>query len=135
MSSQLRNMFTESTEAHIASIESLILALRPLVQGMQSMMHWADSSVKDRLETIKFHLLSAENYTGLIGNIKSGNSIRLPTLSTQQKQKLVELMIVVMEMQDDMDEAVKELEFIVEQHEKVEWFLGSDLRETGRNII
>ncbi|KAL0633808.1 hypothetical protein Q9L58_007291 [Maublancomyces gigas] len=113
-------MFTESTEAHIASIESLILALQPLVEEMQSMMRWVDSSVKNGLGIIKFHLLSAENYTGLIENIKSSNSIRLPTLSTQQKQKLDELMIVVMEMQDDMDEAVKELKFIVEQHEKVE---------------
>lgn len=113
-------MITESTEAHIASIESLNLALQPLVQEMQEMMHWADSSVREGLVTIKFHLLSAENYTGLIANIKASNLIRLPTLSAQQKQKLAELMITVMEMQDDMDEAVKELKSVVEQHENAQ---------------
>lgn len=113
-------MVTESTEAHLTGIESLNLAIEPLVQEMQTMMRWADSSVRQELTTIKFHLLSAENYTELIANVKASNLIRVPTMSTEQTKKLGELMTVVTEMQGDMDEAVKELKIVVEQCEKVQ---------------
>lgn len=114
MSTQLQEMINASSEAHLATIESLNQALGPLVDEMHEMMQLADTSFGPvELMTVRSHLASAANYTELIAFIKSANLLRANTMSTQQTAKQTQLMADLAVIEQDMTEAVDELQLVM----------------------